>query len=638
MARIRTWAVASAALALAAGARAAPLEAYGQLPGIQDAAISPDGALAAVLVSDGVKNRVLIFTMDDLKALQAINAGEAKVRSIQWAGSGHLLVTASITGDIPDVIAPRSEWYVVEDFNLKSRTFTNVLASASDAIRAVIGSPSVRMIAGHAHAFVQAYHFVDAEGCISLFDVDLDRRSVRLVVDGDVNTDAWLVDADGQPLARSEYDASAGQWRLKVKRKVGWVVAAAQQSRFGDGGVLGLGRDGRSVLASTEKDSVDAARELPPGSMAWSEPFAVEDNEEFIFDSVDERLIGTHALVGDVDHYDFFSALDGAIWAGTVKAFAGQRVTPVSFSADHKRSIVLVDSPSLGPAYAIVDVAARQARYLGPVYDELKAEDIAPVTAIAFKAKDGRALSGYLTLPRGRDPKGLPLIVYPHGGPAARDAPGFDWWAQAMASRGYAVLQVNYRGSDGFGWDFLSAGFGEWGHKMQTDLSDGVRYLAGQGTVDPKRVCIVGASYGGYAALAGATLDPDVYRCAVSVGGISDLRRFVAWSKNTSNVTAERYWTRYMGADGLKDPHLEEISPAQQAQKATAPILLIHGKDDTVVPFEQSRIMADAMTKAGKPVELLPLKGEDHWLSRGETRLEMLRATMEFVEKNNPPS
>lgn len=207
-----------------------------------------------------------------------------------------------------------------------------------------------------------------------------------------------------------------------------------------------------------------------------------------------------------------------------------------------------------------------------------------------------------------------------------------------MASRGYAVLQVNYRGSAGFSWNFLQAGFGQWGRKMQTDLSDGVRYLAADGTIDPKRVCIVGASYGGYAALAGAALDPGVYRCAASVAGLSDMRRFVAWSKMRSGVEAQRYWSRFMGAQGLSDPVLQQISPALHVDKVSIPILLIHGKDDTVVPLEQSRLMESALQKAGKPVEVLVMEGEDHWLSRGDTRLQMLNSVVAFLEKHNPPN
>jgi dipeptidyl aminopeptidase/acylaminoacyl peptidase len=169
---------------------------------------------------------------------------------------------------------------------------------------------------------------------------------------------------------------------------------------------------------------------------------------------------------------------------------------------------------------------------------------------------------------------------------------------------------------------------------MQTDLSDGVRYLAARGIIDPARVCIVGASYGGYAALAGATLDAGVYRCAASVAGPADLRRFVADEKDPDDRSVEKYWLRYMGPQA----GLDEISPAKRVSKVNIPILLIHGKDDTVVPFEQSQIMADALRKAGKPVEFVTLKREDHWLSQGETRLQMLQSVVAFLEKNNPPN
>jgi dipeptidyl aminopeptidase/acylaminoacyl peptidase len=260
------------------------------------------------------------------------------------------------------------------------------------------------------------------------------------------------------------------------------------------------------------------------------------------------------------------------------------------------------------------------------------------VRVATYSARDGRPIKALLTLPRGREPKNLPLIVLPHDGPASHDEAGFDWMAQAFASRGYAVLQPQFRGSSGFGWNFESAGFGEWGRKMQTDLSDGVRALASQGFIDPKHVCIVGASYGGYAALAGVTLEQGVYRCAVSVAGLSDLRKFLGGPKaDAEHSSTVRYWDRFMGAKDPKDPVLDQISPASHAAAASAPILLIHGKDDTVVPIEQSEIMERALRGANKPVEFVALKSEDHWLSREATRMQMLQATVAFLEKNNPP-
>jgi dipeptidyl aminopeptidase/acylaminoacyl peptidase len=247
-------------------------------------------------------------------------------------------------------------------------------------------------------------------------------------------------------------------------------------------------------------------------------------------------------------------------------------------------------------------------------------------------------IPGFLTLPPGAGKKDLPLIVLPHGGPASADTLDFDWWAQAMAAQGYAVLQPNFRGST-LDSKFLEAGFGEWGRKMQTDLSDGVRYLAKQGIIDPKRVCIVGASYGGYAALAGVTLEPAAYRCAVSVAGISDLRRMRRWIGDTSATGgSQRYWDRFIGTSDMNDPALLAISPIEHVNAVTAPVLLIHGRDDTVVPFEQSDVMLSALKRAGKSVELVTMKHEDHWLSHGETRLQMLEACVAFLKANNPPN
>jgi dipeptidyl aminopeptidase/acylaminoacyl peptidase len=242
-------------------------------------------------------------------------------------------------------------------------------------------------------------------------------------------------------------------------------------------------------------------------------------------------------------------------------------------------------------------------------------------------------------LPPGKPAKNLPLVVMPHGGPVARDYVGFDWWAQAFASRGYAVFQPNFRGSNGFGKGFIEAGYGQWGRKMQTDISDGVADLAKQGLIDPKRACIVGASYGGYAALAGVTLQQGLYRCAVSVGGVSNLNDLLKWDdvrfgdqSETLRIERER-----LGATSIGDPAMATISPARHADMADAPILLMFGHDDTVVNPQQSRGMADALKSAGKPVELVELPEEDHWLSRPATRIAVVKASLEFVMKNNPP-
>jgi dipeptidyl aminopeptidase/acylaminoacyl peptidase len=630
-------AAAGAAMAVTASAvAAAPLDVYGRLPTIEQATISADGQELALITNDGDAQLVSVRRVDDPKPLMTLRTQSGKVRGLRWVGSDHLLITASFTGKFPEVFSPRTEWAEVIDINVKAGTKMNLLGGARNAIPATIGEPQIRYLHGRPYAFVQACYFVNDEGRISLFRVDLSTGETALAAIGASDTDGWLVSPNGAPLAESRYDATGAAWSLFVNRSDGWRLADQSAASYGDDSVLGLGRDGRSVMISAVKDGQTILLELPPGADHWNEPLVVADERNLIVDPTDERLIGYDALVGEADSYVFFDPADQAKWDAAAKLFPGARVTLSGLTADRAKLLVDVESPTDPPAYDIVDTTTHDVQPVGAAYAKLAASDVAAVSPVAFQAADGLHLTGYLTLPKGRDPKGLPLVVFPHGGPAARDEPGFDWWAQAMAAGGYAVLQVNYRGSDGFGDAFLGAGFGQWGRKMQTDLSDGVRYLAKQGTIDPRRVCIVGASYGGYAALAGVTLDPGVYRCAVDVSGISDMRRFIDWSAGRSSIASRRYWTRYIGASSPKDPVFEQVSPLEHIDAVNAPILIIHGKDDTVVPFEQSQMMADALKQAGKPYDFVTLNHEDHWLSHGDTRLQMLQATMDFLAKNNP--
>jgi dipeptidyl aminopeptidase/acylaminoacyl peptidase len=508
------------------------------------------------------------------------------------------------------------------------------------SLNVVFDSPVTRVIDGKPYAFLIGAWFESGGDTLTLFRADLDGGVTSVVEPGLPHVSGWVIDAQGHPVAETTYDAPSSKWTLRLRRGGAWPTIKTLTAPIEKPELRGLGRDGRSVLIGDRVDQEAVLRELPLDGSDWSEPI-FKGEAGTIHDPADGTLIGLWSEDGDEAHYTFFKDRDQVVWRAVQAAYPGQRVDLASASADHRKFVVRVDSPTDGPAFALVDLDAKSARWIGSEFAELTPADIGEKHPVAFKAADGMALTGYLTIPHGKAPKNLPLVVLAHGGPAARDEPGFDWWAQGLASQGYAVLQVNYRGSDGFGWKHLSAGFGEWGRKMQTDLSDGVRYLAAQGEIDPKRVCIVGGSYGGYAALAGATLDRGVYRCAVSIAGPSDLRRMVAEQKDArgfQGVGAERYWTRFMGADNLSDAHLQEISPAEQAAKDDIPILLIHGTDDTVVPYEQSRIMQDALKRAGKPVSLVTLKSEDHWLSRGATRLQMLQATVDFLTKNDPPT
>jgi len=619
-----------------------PLAAYGRLPNIEGVEISPDGKLLAVTVTDGEQRMLLIRKADGSGTLGGVNAGTTKLRGVHWAGSGHLLFIASQTSEVFGVSGPAREYYLAVAYEIATGKQTRLLRDQPDAMNVVIGPPMLRMIDGVPHAFLEGVHFVEGQGQDTLYRVNLQAGLTRMLDYGaNEDSDGWLVDSAGEPVAQSLYDQKKGLWSLKLKINRVWKTVDESPAPMGSYGISGFGRDGKSVLVWQNNDKNETIlREYAPDGSHTDLPEGA-DLDGLLHDPGNLNLLGGVTLKGDDLRYTFFDPKAQSVWNSVIKAFPGDRVSLVSWSQDRRKIVVYVDSASEGPAYALVDLDTKSARWLGNVYRDVKPTGISPVRSIRYKAKDGLEITGYLTLPQGQEAKNLPLVVLPHGGPEGRDAPGFDWWSQALASRGYAVLQPNFRGSEGFGWDFIQAGFGQWGKAMQTDLSDGVRDLAAQGLIDPKRVCIVGASYGGYAALAGATMDKGVYRCAAAVAGPSDLKRFLLDNQRryqTSNNAAMRYWLRFMGADGLKDPDLVTISPAKLAQQVEIPILLIHGKDDTVVPYEQSQIMAAALKKAGKPVDLVTLDGEDHWLSSGATRLTMLTATVDFLKKHNPPN
>jgi dipeptidyl aminopeptidase/acylaminoacyl peptidase len=290
------------------------------------------------------------------------------------------------------------------------------------------------------------------------------------------------------------------------------------------------------------------------------------------------------------------------------------------------------------PMFYLFDANERTAKAIGAAYPALDGVRLAPRLPYTYKARDGVEIPGYLTRPLGVEGP-APLVLLPHRGPTDRDVEGFDWLAHFLASRGYAVLQPNYRGSSGYGRAWEDAGHGGWGiGVMQHDLTDGVAAVVAAGVADPERICIVGASYGGYAALAGAVFTPELYRCAAAINGISDLRDMYTLyiGRRDGRSAAMTYWERSMGIENVRSPRemLDAASPAEHAGQAKAPVLLIHGRDDAVVPVGQSKKMERALRDAGKTAQLIELEGEDHWLSEATTRLQTLEALDAFLAQH----
>jgi dipeptidyl aminopeptidase/acylaminoacyl peptidase len=614
---MRWWFGCFAAFSVSAStlAVAAPLEAYGRLPAVEDVQISPDGASLAFGVTDGEKRRIVVKRLSVPTNAREINLDEVKLRGLQWADPQHLLVTTSVSGFAESVRSRPREWFKVHVYDPTNNRWSPLLTEAANSMNVTNGGLQVRFVNGRTEVFVEGVNFNQRIGNRALLQTDFEIARAKVIETGDARSRDWVVDSAGQPVAEAQYWSLSGKWALRIRtRKGGWMESRTLLATTDVPTLHGLGRDGRSVLVELLEDGKLTLHEISTIDGAWG-PAIPAPYGKLFHDPATHAWIGQESLDGDVLSDTFFDPQLQRDWNRVTESFPGEQVHLVSFSADRRKLVILVDGPTHGAAFAIVDFDTTNVDWIGYRHPEVKPDEIAEVRPIKYKAADGLVITGYVTLPRGKPAKNLPLVVLPHSSPEARDEPGFDWWAQAIAARGYAVLQPNFRGSAGFGEAFVTAGDGQWGRKMQTDLSDGARYLASEAIIDAKRVCIVGDSYGGYAALAGAAFEPGVYRCAVSVAGPSDLRRYREWQQNYGRANqneATRSWDRFLGAKSADDPSLDAISPADQADKVTIPVLLIHGKDDTVVPFEQSQIMADALARAGHPATIVTLKNEDH--------------------------
>ena len=642
-------ALASASLAQAAP----PVEVYGKLPAVDLVSLSPSGERYAFVGVEGEKRTIIISATADNKLLGHADMGDAKLRGIQWAGEDHVLITVTTATDLGmDFTTHKTELATVVVFNLAAHNSFTVFKGNDSVANSVQGSYGVAQVGGHWYGYFGGITYA-GDNTIErvgggqhyltttdpdLYRVDLDTGHIAKVAPASPVRPQWLVGPDGEVIARSTYNAETGEWAVRSGARGAQPLIGGKDD-FGGVTRLERGRTPGQLLIDEPLtvDHSDVLKQLPEAGGAATVVAGYEDIDEPIFDRVTGLWIGNR-LYGDEPIAELFNPTFGARLEGARKAFPGHMVRLDSWNTDFTRMIMFTTGGDDSGTYWLVDIAKGSARPFGYAYPAIKPEDVGPSRMVDWKAADGLALRGVLTLPPGAAPKNLPLVVLPHGGPEARDYARFDWWAQAFAARGYAVFQPNFRGSGDLGVAFRNAGFGQWGRKMQTDVSDGVAELARQGIADPKRACIVGASYGGYAALAGVTVQHGLYRCAVSVAGVSDPAGMVRMTIERGNGPDEstRYWKTFMGVTTVSDPALDAISPLKLAACADAPILLIHGKDDIVVPPAQSETMEAALRAAGKPVELIWMPDEDHWLSREATRTLMLKSAVAFVEKYNP--
>ncbi len=373
------------------------------------------------------------------------------------------------------------------------------------------------------------------------------------------------------------------------------------------------------------------------GPAIWRDPRY--DVSGIVLDANTSQLLAG-CYWADIYRCDFIDRGEDSVMTGIRRFFGdGWSVRVVSQARDGSRWLVRASAPNNPGEYYIFNVAERHMEFVGSIYPRLPEPSLGQMKRVDYAAADGTALFGYLTRPPGAAADAvLPLVVMPHGGPEMRDYLTYDRWAQYLATRGYQVFQPNFRGSAGMGKAFAEAGYREWGGRMQDDVTAGVEHLLDQGLADRGHICVMGASYGGYAALQSGATQSDLYRCVVSIAGPSDLISMMRWVRSETGADSDSYdyWLKSIGDPRQDRERLEGASPQRYAAGWRLPVLLIHGEDDDVVPVSQSRDMERALKRAGKDVEFLVLEGAGHsdWPSRQETAA--LTALEAFLARHLP--
>jgi dipeptidyl aminopeptidase/acylaminoacyl peptidase len=616
-------------------------EAYGRLPAIGSAALSPDGSRVAVSAGDGSFSVINLETGKEEQRIAP--SAETTLFAVGWADERRPYYNIRARVSETDLL-PHGMFYE----GLPSRVEverTNVLSLDTGKIELLLKNENVRgnlSLVGLQSPvegdpgfgrMVAWYDFYTPQvgSTLTVFRVNLDTGVDAAVEKGNTQTDDFVLDERGKVIARTDNNHNKKLWRLfsyeggKAREILeGKTVTGMSLWIYG---LLEDGRIAASYPHEAGKPETWQAIDLKTGRSTPLEVLQRSPGSDIspIYDSLRHRVVGM-AWTEDLPKQQFFDAELAKIYATLQPKFDGGYMTVESWSRDRSRVLLFGEKASDAGAYYLYDIAGEKLREIGQRYPQLSApEHLGERRSIKYRARDGTQIPAYLTLPEGVEPKNLPLVLLVHGEENGRDDFTFDWWASFLASRGYAVLQANFRGSTGYGYDWFNAGRNG---VIQTDVEDGAAALVKSGYVDAARICIVGNSYGGYAALAAAASTPDRYTCAVSVNGLSDPDEVL---KDSKRYAGSEWWRKSMGSDV---DHLRKVSLLTQAKQIRIPVLLLHGSDDSVVSVQQSRSMNRKLLAAHRNVRFVELGGDDHWLSSASTRTRMLQELETFLAQS----
>lgn len=615
-----------------------PIEAYGELAGFRSFSMSPSGEQLAWI--SRVDNRDILYVYNETDGLKPkVDISELQGNYVWFITEDHVIIrgyqTRHVRGYRGEV-----DYSGAFSYHLKSGELRQLLKKTPELYPAQSGLGQILgQIEDTTDVLMPAWtgrRDVDAKRAV--FKVNLDDGRGRYFTKGNKHTLDWLITPDGTVLAREDMNNLHNTYRIYTEkdgklRKIFEVMNVERPPM----NVIGIVPDRSALIVSANGKNGSEYYEMDFEGVTTAISFGPRDSEIEGFFMDENKMIEGVRYAGMRPSYYFFDPVVDEAFSKVVDSYPNAAVSIYDRSTDWSKILLKIyDSSSTG-RYIILDTKTGELSGLTTSRPEIKAEAIGEVNTIEYQARDGLTIPAVLTWPAGvaADARqNLPLILMPHGGPRSYDKVQFDWMAQYFANRGYLVLQPNFRGSSGFGDAFMFAGNGEWGGKMQDDLTDGLKALIDAGFADPDRACIIGGSYGGYAALAGGAFTPDLYKCVVAIAPVTDLRQMLIDERKDhgrSHYLLD-YWKEMIGDIKVDRAKMEAVSPLNFPEAFQAPVLLIHGKDDTVVDYRHSVRMEKALSKAGKRVELKIIKDDGHSLLDSENRLSALQAMSDFVD------
>jgi dipeptidyl aminopeptidase/acylaminoacyl peptidase len=649
-------AAATAALAWAAAPLAAQGQAsadgriatavFAQLPFMQQPRISPDGKKVAMRLAHAGTTYLAWLDLSTPNAKPALIAaagefkglGDRTVTALRWVGNDDIVFTLESRENI---YGQRYDVRRLVAYNLRTKEMTPLAWDGATGQAARI--LHIDHDKGQFLLERQSNRYGTERWQLpEVVRVDVRTGKFEIVVRPNPGVDGWYADGKGVVRAGIGYDPDTGKTKLFYRSGAGGTfdtVAKMVDKDFSGSEI--------EPLIFLDEPDMAIVRTNPEGfhkiykanlkTMELGKPIFESKGYDVggVYSDFDGRNLTGFAVVEKGVRTYWVEPVRKAVHKILEETFGAGNTAIASSSRDEKRLIVHVGAPNQAGAYYLYDVESGDFARLGWVNPLIRDAKLNPVSTITYRASDGETVPAVLTMPRHRRGKNLPLVILTHGGPfGPRDMEEYDHWAQSVAELGYVVIQPNYRGSGGYGREWLRKGRNDgFGMRMQDDLNDAITHLAGQGLVDPKRVCMMGWSYGGYASARAAQRDADKYRCTIAGAGVYDLPMMRSFDREYLG----RFGANYL-SKGAAD--LEAVSPARNAKGKWAPIMIVHGVRDARVPVAQARTLVDALQKSGKKrgvdFDYLEQPKNTHNLPYDEVRVEWLEAAEKWLAKHNP--